>query len=92
MRKFRISATEAARNFSDVMGQVRYQAACFDIVKGKEVVARIVPAGPSSSTTLRDQILKLQSGAHLAAEDVGPYATDVATSRMGLTVGESAWD
>ncbi len=38
-----ISATEAARNFSDVINQVRYQLVEFDVTRGKEVVARIVP-------------------------------------------------
>lgn len=92
MRKRRISATEAARNFADVIGQVRYQATRFEVVKGKEVVAHIVPAGPVGSISLREQILKLKAGAHLAAEDVAPYADGIASSRRGLTLGESEWD
>jgi antitoxin (DNA-binding transcriptional repressor) of toxin-antitoxin stability system len=91
MRKRRVSATEAARNFSDIVGQVRYQATSFEILKGKEVVAQLVPARTASPCTLQEQILKLAGGAHLAAEDVGAYAADVATSRHQLTLGESEW-
>src|SRR5438552_1453276 len=38
-----ITGTDAARNLSDVLNQVRYQGAQFDVVRGKEVVACIVP-------------------------------------------------
>ena len=47
-----ITATEAARNFSDVLNQVRYQDTEFDIVRGKDVVARLVPARPSGGVAL----------------------------------------
>ncbi|MGH8728818.1 MAG: hypothetical protein ACREV9_11850 [Burkholderiales bacterium] len=38
-----ISATEAARNFSEILNQVKYQSAHYDIVRGRDVVARLVP-------------------------------------------------
>jgi hypothetical protein len=92
MQNRKVSATEAARNFSDLIGQVRYQAASFDVVKGKEVVARIVPAGPSAPTTLGEQARQLAGGAHLAAEDVASYAADVAEALGQLSLGDSEWD
>ena len=48
----KISATDAARRFSDVLNQVRYQGVEFDIVRGKEVVARLVPAAPVGGVAL----------------------------------------
>jgi antitoxin (DNA-binding transcriptional repressor) of toxin-antitoxin stability system len=36
-----ITATEAARNFSDLLNRVRYRGETFDILRGGEVVARI---------------------------------------------------
>ena len=42
-----ISATEATRHFSDLLNRVRYQGQSFDIKRGKEIVARIVPAQPA---------------------------------------------
>jgi antitoxin (DNA-binding transcriptional repressor) of toxin-antitoxin stability system len=47
-----ITATDAARRFSDVLNQVRYQGTKFDIVRGKEVVARLVPAAPPGGVNL----------------------------------------
>lgn len=38
-----VSATEAARQFSDLLNRVRYRGESFEIVRGGEVVARIVP-------------------------------------------------
>ena len=48
----KITATDAARRFSDVLNQVRYQGAEFDIVRGKDVVARLVPAAPVGGVAL----------------------------------------
>lgn len=53
-----ISATDAARKFSDVLNQVRYQGTEFDIVRGKEVIARLVPAAPMGGVAL-DQLNEL---------------------------------
>ena len=48
----KITATEAARSFSDVLNRVRYQGMEFDILRGKEVVARLVPAAPKGGVDL----------------------------------------
>ena len=44
MRDKTISATEAARSFSEVLNQVQYREASFSIERGKKVIARLVPA------------------------------------------------
>jgi antitoxin (DNA-binding transcriptional repressor) of toxin-antitoxin stability system len=41
----KISATEAARSFSDVVSRVRYQGEEFIVEKGGEAVCRISPVG-----------------------------------------------
>lgn len=41
-----INATEAARNFSEVLNQVKYQSINFEVMRGRELVACIVPATP----------------------------------------------
>ena len=48
----KITATDAARRFSEFLNQVRYQGVEFDIVRGKEVVARLVPAAPPGGVAL----------------------------------------
>lgn len=39
----KVTATEAARQFSDLMTRVKYQGQSFDVIRGSENVARIVP-------------------------------------------------
>jgi prevent-host-death family protein len=46
----RISATEAARNFSDVLNRVRYRGEEFVVERSGEAVCRIVPARPVKRT------------------------------------------
>ena len=45
-----ISATEAARRFSDIVNRVVYRREEFVIERGGQPVCRIVPAGPPRST------------------------------------------
>jgi prevent-host-death family protein len=49
----RISATEAARSFSDLLNRVRYRGEHFVVERGGEPICRIVPAG-STRFTLAD--------------------------------------
>jgi antitoxin (DNA-binding transcriptional repressor) of toxin-antitoxin stability system len=46
----RISATEAARNFSDLVNRVLYRSEQFVIERGGQPVCRIVPAGTPKFT------------------------------------------
>jgi len=56
----RISATEAARSFSDLLNRVRYCGEQFIVERGGEPICRIVPAG-SSKFTLSDLVQLLQT-------------------------------
>ncbi len=40
----RISATHAARNFSDLINRVQHQGESFEIERDNEVIAQMVPA------------------------------------------------
>ncbi len=48
-----LTATEAARSFSDLVNRVLYRGEVFVIERGGQPVCRIVPAGPVKFT-LRD--------------------------------------
>lgn len=50
-----IGATEASRNFSEILNRVRYRGETFVIERGGEPVARIIPAG-APRCTLRDLV------------------------------------
>jgi prevent-host-death family protein len=56
----RISATEAARNFSDLLNRVRYRGEEFVVERSGEAVCRIVPAKPRKRT-LADLVRILDS-------------------------------
>lgn len=49
-----ISATEAARSFSEVLNQVQYRDVSFSIERGRKVVARLVPPALPSGLALAD--------------------------------------
>ena len=73
----KITATDAARRFPDVLNQVRYQGAEFDIVRGKEVVARLVPAAPPGGVSL-DQLDELmRSLPRLGPREGERFALDI---------------
>jgi prevent-host-death family protein len=45
--KSRISATEAARNFSELMNRVRYRGESFVVERGGQPICGILPARPA---------------------------------------------
>jgi antitoxin (DNA-binding transcriptional repressor) of toxin-antitoxin stability system len=88
----RISATHAARNFSDLINRVRYQGASFDIERGNEVIARIVPAGaplPLSVAELDERWAQLP---RLDQEDTVLFEESLGDIRKNATLPDSLWD
>ena len=45
-----ISATDAVRNFSDLLNRIRYRGEEFVIERGGEPICRMVPVGPKKCT------------------------------------------
>ena len=54
MKSITITATEAARSLSEVLNQVCYQGRRFDVRRGKEVVAQIVPPRPTKGVPIAE--------------------------------------
>jgi prevent-host-death family protein len=50
----RITATELARNLSDILNRVRYRGESFSVVKNGELVAEIKPAPAAKPMTWGD--------------------------------------
>lgn len=50
----RVSATAAARGFSDLLNRIRYGGEEFIVERGGEAVCRMLPAEPSRGFTLRE--------------------------------------
>lgn len=87
-----ITATDAARRFSDVLNQVRYQGAQFDIVRGKEVIARLVPAAPTGGVSL-DRLDELaRSLPHLGPREAELFARDIERGLARMRPDAVEWD
>ena len=86
-----ITATDAARNFSDVLNQVRYQGAEFDVVRGKEVIARIVPAAPEA--VYLSQLNELvRAWPRLGPREAEAFAKDIERGLAHIRPDEVEWD
>jgi antitoxin (DNA-binding transcriptional repressor) of toxin-antitoxin stability system len=69
----RVSATEAARTFSDILNRIRYRGEEFVVERGGEPVCRMSPAAASKRLTLSDLASVLRE---LPKADAG-FASDV---------------
>lgn len=91
MRDKTISATQAARSFSEVLNQVQYRATSFSIERGKKVVARLVPAAVPMGLALAD-LNRLFSGLpHLAATEASQWRAEVKTLRRARRPQTRKW-
>ena len=88
----RISATNAARNFSDLINRVRYQGASFEIERGNEVIARIIPASPPLSLSIADLDDQWAKLPRLDADDVPLFEVNLLDIRQNATLPDSLWD
>ncbi len=87
-----ITATDAARGFSEFLNQVRYQGVEFDIVRGKEVVARLVPAAPPGGVAL-DQLDELvRSLPRLGPREAKLFAHDIERGLARIRPDAVEWD
>lgn len=56
----RVSATEAARTFSDLLNRIRYRGEEFVVERAGEPVCRMTPAAPTKRLTWRDLVSVLR--------------------------------
>ncbi len=77
----RISATDAARQFSELLNRVKYQGQSFEITRGNESVARIVPTHLYGTTQVAELNALFAALPHLEPEDAREFATDLSAIR-----------
>lgn len=75
----RVSATEAARTFSDILNRIRYRAEEFVVERAGEPVCRMSPAAPAKLLSLRDLASLLREIPKPDAD----YAADVRRATRG---------
>jgi prevent-host-death family protein len=83
-----LSATEAARNFSDLVNRVLYRGEVFVIERGGQPVCRIVPAGPRKFT-LRDWVQLLKT---IPKPDPGYWDAVADVRRKQPPLPDSPWE
>ena len=75
----KVTATEAARNLSDLLNRVRYRGERFTVVRGGEEVAAIVPAAGPSVTL--GELRQALSGILAPDADFGPDLERIRTEQ-----------
>ncbi len=83
----RVSATEAARNLSDLLNRVRYRGERFTVVRSGEEVAEIIPATHNGGITLGELRRAL---AQLPAPDE-EFLADLNRVRAEQPPAEPSW-
>ena len=91
MKAKQINASEAARNFSEILNQVRYQGAQFDIKRGREVIARLCPAQPVAGLKVAD-LEAFYAAMPALGEDAAAFKHDLAEIRRDAVMPPSLWD
>lgn len=87
-----LTATEAARNFSDVLDKVSEQGASYEIRRGREVVARVVPAQPRPRRIAVAELAALfERLPRLEAGDGKRFEKDLAAARRRLRPPRDPW-
>ncbi len=73
----RLTVTEAVRNFSEILGRVRFRGERFVLVKGGEPVAELGPTDAAVSVRLGELSAMLEALPHLEPEDAERFAVDL---------------
>lgn len=79
-----ISATEAARNFSELLDAVEHRHETFVVTRGGRSVARIAPAAAASGRAAKDLLLAHRPDAR--------WERDLIAMRSMLLTEERDWD
>lgn len=89
-----ISATEANRSFSEILNRVYYQKQIFDIKRGKEIIAKIVPINekPLSNLKAKDLVSFLNQLPRLEEEEKIALLRHVEEMRKLLPDKDRQWD
>lgn len=83
-----MTATEAARNFSDLLNRVRYERETFVILRGGEAVGQLGPVESSPPMTLRG-LFELLEGLDKPEERFAEDLEQIQANQ--LPAGENPW-
>ena len=87
----RISATQAARQFSDLLNRVAYQGQCFEVERGNKVVARLEPVtAPMKGIPVKDLNQVFAELPNLG-EDAATFADELEAVRNSVPLESDPW-
>jgi antitoxin (DNA-binding transcriptional repressor) of toxin-antitoxin stability system len=93
MSKHTISATELSRDLSRILNKVHYQGQDFEITRGKEIIARIIPAEPHQRKVTINQLQELLANLPpLEQNDRQDFLKDINAIRSKIAQEENPWD
>jgi len=86
-----VNATQAARNLSDLLNRVAYQGASFELTRGGQRIARLVPVGPPKRVKvaeLNDIFARLPS----LGDGADAFERDIADAQAAMVPDVDPWD
>lgn len=91
MLEKRITVTDAARGFSEIINRAYYRGESFLLTKNRRAYARTTPAGPSGATAgeLADLWTRVP---HLSPDEATSMAEDIERARQELPEPVDPWD
>jgi antitoxin (DNA-binding transcriptional repressor) of toxin-antitoxin stability system len=89
----KLTVTEVARNFSEILGRVRFKGERFILLKGGKPVAELRPAKGPAHLRLKDLPEVLAALPHLGADDADRFARDLESARVAVGLAPAApWE
>ena len=87
----RMSVTQAARQFSDLLNRVFYQGTVVELERGNKVIARLSPAVPESIVKVKD-LNRLFDELPFLGEDAKTFAKELGDIRKQIPMELNKWD
>lgn len=88
-----ITVTAMMRSFSDIIGRVYYRGESFDITKGANVVARILPPKVTSHVSGKELAEIFENAPHLDDDDIADFEKSLTELRAEKDNTEfNKWD
>lgn len=87
----KLTATEASRNFSEVIARVQLKGETFLLTRHGKVVAQLAPAPVPKVVRLGDLPKVLADLPHLSADDAARFDDDLKQGRTRLTPHGDPW-
>jgi antitoxin (DNA-binding transcriptional repressor) of toxin-antitoxin stability system len=77
----RLTVTEAVRNFSEILGRVRFRGERFVLLRGGKPVAELGPTAAAAPVRLGELPAVLEGLPHLEPDDAERFARDLDSGR-----------